>query len=71
MLDQLGSRRRLAFVLRHVQGLELLEVAAALEISESTARRELAKAQQQLAALARREPTLARYLSLHSAGGAQ
>lgn len=71
VLDQLGSRRRLAFVLRHVQGLELLEVAAALEISESTARRELARAQQQLAALARREPTLAQYLNLHGARGVQ
>jgi RNA polymerase sigma-70 factor (ECF subfamily) len=70
VLDQLGSRRRLAFVLRHVQGLELLEVAAALEISESTARRELAKAQQQLAALARREPALTHYLELHGLRGA-
>jgi RNA polymerase sigma-70 factor (ECF subfamily) len=65
VLDQLGSRRRLAFVLRHVQGLEILEVAAALEISESTTRRELTRAQQQLAALARREPALARYVDLN------
>jgi RNA polymerase sigma-70 factor (ECF subfamily) len=66
VLDQLGSRRRLAFVLRHVQGLELLEVAAALEISESTTRRELMRAQQQLAALARREPALAHYVELRN-----
>ena len=59
VLDGLSSRRRLAFVLRHVQGMEILEVALALEISESTARRELSKAQQQLTALARREPALA------------
>jgi RNA polymerase sigma-70 factor, ECF subfamily len=71
VLDQLGSRRRLAFVLRHVQGLELLEVAAALEISESTARRELGKAQQQLAALARREPALNQYLARQNARGAE
>ncbi len=69
VLDQLSSRRRLAFVLRHVQGLEVLEVAHALDISESTARRELGKAQQQLAALARREPELARYLALEREGG--
>jgi RNA polymerase sigma-70 factor (ECF subfamily) len=64
VLDQLSSRRRMVFVLRHVQGLELLEIVAALEISESTVRRELGKAQQQLAALAKREPALAEYLKL-------
>ncbi|MET0792515.1 MAG: sigma-70 family RNA polymerase sigma factor [Polyangiaceae bacterium] len=64
VLDQLSSRRRMVFVLRHVQGLELLEIVAALEISESTVRRELGKAQQQLAALARREPALDEYLRL-------
>lgn len=67
VLEQLGSRRRLAFVLRHVQGLELLEVAAALGISESTTRRELDRAEQQLAALATREPALTRYLEKRSA----
>jgi RNA polymerase sigma-70 factor, ECF subfamily len=63
VLDQLGSRRRLAFVLRHVQGMELMEVAAALQISESTARRELSRAKDQLAALSRRQPALSRYLA--------
>jgi len=64
VLDQLSRRRRMVFVLRHVQGLELLEIVAALEISESTVRRELGKAQQQLAALAKREPALTEYLKL-------
>jgi RNA polymerase sigma-70 factor (ECF subfamily) len=67
VLDQLGSRRRLAFVLRHVQGLEILEVAEALGISESTTRRELSRAQQQLAALAKREPALTQYLEMRGA----
>jgi RNA polymerase sigma-70 factor (ECF subfamily) len=62
VLDQLGTQRRLAFVLRHVQGMEILEIAEALKVSESTTRRELARAQKQLAALARAEPALARYL---------
>jgi RNA polymerase sigma-70 factor (ECF subfamily) len=62
VLDQVSTRRRLAFVLRHVQGFEILEVASALEVSESTARRELTRARQQLALLARREPALRRYL---------
>ncbi|MGC4091184.1 MAG: sigma-70 family RNA polymerase sigma factor [Polyangiaceae bacterium] len=62
VLERLSERRRLAFVLRHVQGLEMLEVAAALAISESTTRRELTSARQQLAALVRREPALALYV---------
>lgn len=62
VLDQVSTRRRLAFVLRHVQGLEILEVASALEVSESTARRELTRARRQLALLARGEPALCRYL---------
>jgi RNA polymerase sigma-70 factor (ECF subfamily) len=71
VLDQLGNRRRLAFALRHVQGMELLEVAAALHISESTARRELFRAREQLAALSRREPALARYLDRKLAAGGE
>jgi len=64
VLDKLGSRRRLTFTLRHVQRLELLEIAAAIGISESTVRRELRRAEQQVAALARGEPSLLRYLEL-------
>lgn len=66
VLDQLSNRRRLVFVLRHVEGLEMLEVAAALELSESTTRRELGRVEQQLAALAQREPALARYVGSFS-----
>jgi RNA polymerase sigma-70 factor (ECF subfamily) len=69
VLDQLSPRRRLTFVLRHVQGLEMLEVAAALQISESTTRRELLRANEQIAALAKREPSLAHYLALRNGRG--
>ena len=62
VLDHLGGRRRVIFSLRHVQELELLEIAAALELSESTVRRELRKAEQQVVALARGERALASYL---------
>jgi RNA polymerase sigma-70 factor (ECF subfamily) len=62
VLDQLGSRRRLAFVLRHVQGMGLGEVAAALKVSESTARRELARARTHIVKSGRREPALHAYL---------
>ncbi len=62
VLDRLGNRRRLTFALRHVQKLELLEIGSALGMSESTVRRELRRAEQQVVALARGEPTLRRYL---------
>ena len=69
ILDRLGTQRRLAFVLRYVQGMDFPEVAAAMRTSESSARRELARAQAQLEALARREPSLARYLALRGVMG--
>jgi RNA polymerase sigma-70 factor (ECF subfamily) len=53
----------MAFVLRHVQDMEMLEVAAALEISESTLRRELQRAREHMLRAAGREPALAHYLS--------
>jgi RNA polymerase sigma-70 factor (ECF subfamily) len=62
VLDQLGGRRRLAFVLRHVQGMGLVEVAAALKVSESTARRELVRARVHIAKSGQREPALDAYL---------
>jgi RNA polymerase sigma-70 factor (ECF subfamily) len=62
VLDELGSRRRLAFVLRHVQGMGLGEVAAALKVSESTARRELVRARSHVAKSGQREPALSAYL---------
>lgn len=67
VLANMGQRRRMAFVLRHVQGLEMLEVAAALSISESTLRRELSRARDHLLRVAGREPALAQYLA--SRGG--
>ncbi|MGC4091183.1 MAG: sigma-70 family RNA polymerase sigma factor [Polyangiaceae bacterium] len=62
VLARLGARRRLAFVLRRVQGLSMLEVVAALGISESTLRRELRRAEQQLSSLCEHEPALLAYL---------
>lgn len=45
-LARLSFRRRMAFVLRDVHGLEMQEAASALGISESTLRRELTSARQ-------------------------
>src|SRR6185503_19971945 len=63
VLDQLGSRRRLAFVLRLIQGMGFAEVATALKVSESIARRELARARAHVAKSGNREPALHAYLS--------
>jgi RNA polymerase sigma-70 factor (ECF subfamily) len=63
LLGHLPDRRRLAFVLRFIQGMEMAEVATALEISESTAKREVARAKAAVLARGRRqEPALWEYL---------
>ena len=64
ILDQMATRRRLAFVLRHVHGLEMLEVAEALGVSESTAKREAARGKEQVTRLAMRDPALQHYLEI-------
>lgn len=62
VLGQLSERRRMAFVLRQVQGLEYLDAAEALGVSESTLRRDLAYAREFVTKAAAREPALAEYL---------
>lgn len=62
VFDRLSARRRLAFVLRRVEGLELLETARALGVSESTAKREVVKASEQVLLWASREPALRAYM---------
>ena len=46
MLDGIGFEPRLAWMLRHVDGHTLPEVAAALGVSLATAKRRLAEAEQ-------------------------
>lgn len=58
ILDKLDSESRLAFVLRHTQGLEGSEIAAALGCSLATAKRRLAKAQERLLVHARKDAAL-------------
>jgi len=63
LLEALPARRRVAFVLRQVHGLEITEVAAALEVSESTVKREVLRARRAIVARARRsEPALWEYV---------
>jgi RNA polymerase sigma-70 factor (ECF subfamily) len=63
LLEALPARRRVAFVLRQVHGLEITEVAAALAVSESTVKREVSRARRAIVARARRtEPSLWEYV---------
>ncbi|HXN32273.1 MAG TPA: RNA polymerase sigma factor [Polyangiaceae bacterium] len=72
ILEKLAPRTRRVFVLRYVEKLELVDVAAAMNISLATAKRHLARASVRVFAMAEREPTLAEYvrsLKLRAANG--
>ena len=62
ILDSIPERPRMAFLLRYVQDLTPREVADALEISETTAKRAMARGRERVARLADREPALRHYL---------
>jgi len=61
ILDQQSDDARLAFVLRHVQGMELTEVAGALNVSLATVKRKLARITPRIRAQASRDPLLRTY----------
>jgi RNA polymerase sigma-70 factor, ECF subfamily len=63
LLDKLGAETRAAFVLRFMEKLEVTEVAAALGISLSTAKRRVARAWERMVLLVEREPALVHYLA--------
>lgn len=62
ILDTLDTRSRTAFVLRHAEGMEIQEVAAALGVSPTTVKRLVHKATVRVMAQAQRDPTLMSYL---------
>ena len=62
ILDGFDDKLRLVFVLRHVEELELVEVAAALETSLATVKRQLAKVTARLDAIAERDPLLSAFI---------
>jgi RNA polymerase sigma-70 factor (ECF subfamily) len=70
ILDGLGATHRAAFVLRHVQGLELVDVAAAVGVSLATIKRWLPRISRRVLAQAERDPLLAPYLALGGLPGA-
>jgi len=61
-LESLDARAHLAFVLRHVEGYELVEVAGALSCSLATVKRVLGAAETTVRSLAAEDPYLAPYL---------
>jgi RNA polymerase sigma-70 factor (ECF subfamily) len=63
VLERMPNRRRLSFILRHVQGCEVIEAARLLGVSESTIKREARKAKATIASRAEQsEPLLWEYM---------
>lgn len=58
VLERMPADERIAFALRHIEHLELTEVAAACEVSLATIKRRLGKAQHRFVALAAHYPVL-------------
>jgi RNA polymerase sigma-70 factor (ECF subfamily) len=61
-LGRLSTDARLAFVLRHVEGYELTETAAACGCSLATIKRRLSRAEARFEAIANGDPTLREFL---------
>jgi RNA polymerase sigma-70 factor, ECF subfamily len=61
ILDSVNARDRTAFVLRFMEGLELTEVADALDVSVATVKRRLARVWRRVSLLVERDPVLKGY----------
>ena len=62
MLDRLDPKDRAVYVLRHVEGLELTEVAARLDMSLATVKRRLARITPRVNAMIKNDQRLVEYL---------
>lgn len=62
LLERMPAAERVVFVLRHVEKLELVELATACEVSLATVKRRLARAQQRFARAAARDELLRGWL---------
>ncbi len=69
ILDELDPESRLVFVLRHIEGLELVDVAAAMGLSLSTMKRRLEKASTLVLRRVKSDPELADRLVGSEASG--
>src|SRR4051812_47989767 len=63
VLDRISAQDRTLFVLRFMEGLGLLEVAAAAGMSLATTKRRLSRAWAKVILLVERDPVLSQYLS--------
>ena len=68
LLDRLAPQQRTVFVLRHIEGLELTQVAAAAGVSLATVKRWLPRITRRLHAQAAGDPLLRTYLADHGLG---
>jgi len=62
IIDRLGDDYRVAFVLRVLEGLELVQVAQATDVSLATTKRRITRAWGRVVARARRDAALVGYL---------
>jgi RNA polymerase sigma-70 factor (ECF subfamily) len=62
ILDRLSPDDRIAFVLRHIEGMELTQVAEVCEVSLATIKRRIARADARFAVAAARDPVLREWL---------
>lgn len=62
LLDRVDTKRRVAFVLRYIEGLELSELSIVLGCSLATAKRRVADAAERIWLLAARDPLLSAYV---------
>jgi RNA polymerase sigma-70 factor (ECF subfamily) len=70
ILDELDADARLAFTLKHFEGLQLTELASATDVSLSTAKRRLARANARVQASVRKDASLNAYATAASLGDA-
>ena len=70
ILDQLDADARLAFTLRHFEGLPITELAAATDCSLASAKRRLARASARVQAAVKRDAALSAYATAASLGDA-
>jgi RNA polymerase sigma-70 factor (ECF subfamily) len=61
ILDRLGENERTAFVLRHMEGFKLEEIAETLGVSLATAKRWVSRAAQRVSALVESDAALSSY----------
>jgi len=70
-LDQLPEKERVAFTLRYFEGMQLTEVADACDVSLSSIKRYLKKAEKRFVAMAERDPILSEQIAKSPRFGGQ